>query len=108
MARFYLPKTEGQQDGIHVGQDEENASRLQRPMMFGGGSIDLRPGGIAFGLVGYDFYHVGPGDYVDLPDTVPTKTIKAMAPHLLTKTEAIAKGIAAEDGSLVAKAIKKS
>lgn len=107
MARFFLPKTEGAQDGIHKGQDEDNASLLQRPPMFGGGTIELKPGGIAFGLVGYDFYHIGPGEYVDLPDMVPTKTIKALAPHLLTKAEAIVKGLANEDGSPVVKAPKK-
>lgn len=108
MARFYLQKLDGEQGGIQTGQDEEYANRLQRPPMFGGGSVELKVGGIAFGLVGHDFYHIGPGEYVDLPDSVPTKVIKSLAPHLLTKAEAVAKGIAAEDGSLVVKAAKKS
>ena len=109
--RWYLPlKSEKANDkaaggeiggGMSAGQDPDHADVIKVPALFGGGTIPLKKGGIAFGLVDHAFYHVGPGEYVDLPDSVPTKSIRLMAPQLLSKTEGVAAGLVNEDGSLV-------
>lgn len=108
--RWYLPlKSEKVDDkkaggeiggGMESGQDPDHAQHVKRPPMFGGGLMPLKPGGIAFGLVGHDFYHVGPGEYVDLPDSVPVWSIRNMAPQLLSKSEAFKAGLCHEDGTL--------
>lgn len=108
--RWYLPlKCERVNDkaaggeiggGMEQGQDPDRPALLKIPPMFGGGTIPLKKGGIAFGLVGHQFYHVGPGEYVDLPDSVPSKSIRLMAPQLMTKDQGVAAGFVNEDGSL--------
>lgn len=111
MARFYhgsmpmqLDKKAGGEigGGIEVGPDPDHPDRLPRPPMFGGGTVPLKKGGLAFSLVGHGFWHIGPGEYVDLPDSVSVAIVKNMAPQLMTKAEAVAAGIAYEDGSLKA------
>lgn len=117
MARWYVPlKSEMRDDkaaggsiggGMAVGQDPDHPNQVKRPPMFGGGYVDLKPGGIAFGFVGHDFYHVGPGEYVDLPDSIPVKSIRLMAPQLMNKEQAIKAGLCNEDGSLKQQASKQ-
>jgi hypothetical protein len=113
MARYYHGNMPKQFDkkaggeiggGIEVGPNSDYPDMLPRPPMFGGGMVPLKVGGLAFSLVGHGWWHIGPGEYVDLPDTVATAIIKNMAPQLLTKAEAVKAGIANEDGSLKASA----
>lgn len=94
--------------GIHVGQDPDYPHELVLPPMWGGGidpmtrkakTIPLKKGGVAFGVNGYQFYHAGPGEYFDIPDEVPVKTVKELAPQILTKNEAFAAGLCNDDGS---------
>ncbi len=109
MARFYHGKMAKQDDkkaggeiggGIEIGPNSDYPDMLPRPPMFGGGMVPLKVGGLAFSLVGHGWWHIGPGEYVDLPDSVDSKVIKNMAPQLLSKAEAVIAGIANEDGSL--------
>lgn len=109
MARFYHGGMPQQFDkkmggfiggGIEVGPNPDFPDMLPRPPMFGGGMVPLKVGGLAFSLVGHGFWHIGPGEYVDLPDNVSNAIVKNMAPQLLTKAEAVRAGIANEDGSL--------
>lgn len=109
MARFYHGGMEKQFNkkiggdiggGIEVGPNPDFPDMLPRPPMFGGGMIPLKKGGLAFSLVSHGFWHIGPGEYVDLPDSVSVAIVKNMAPQLLTKAEAVSVGIAYEDGSL--------
>lgn len=111
--RWYMPlnsemaidKSAGGEIGgtLQAGQNIDRPDVLKVPPMFGGGTIPLKKGGIAFGLVGHQFYHVGPGEYVDLPDTVPDRSIRGMAPQLMTKEQGIRAGFVNDDGTLVAK-----
>lgn len=96
--------------GMQAGQDPERVDALEIPPAFGGGrdasgrpkAVPLKKGGIAFGLIGHGFHHVGPGEYVDLSDDVPIATVRAAAPQLMTKAEALAIGLCNEDGSVKA------
>lgn len=118
MARWYLgTKNEQKEDkavggciggGMERGQDPEFPNAIKKPPMFGGGMVPLKKGGVAFGFVGKGFYHVGPGEYVDLPDDIPVKSIRLMAPQLLNKEQAVEAGICHEDGSLKSPARQQS
>ncbi len=118
MARWYLPlKSELKEEkslggavggGMERGQDIDHPNVVKIPPMFGGGTVELKPGGIAFGFVDYGFYHTGPGEYVDIPDQIPVKCIRLMAPQLLNKEQAIKAGLCHEDGSLKASPRAKS
>lgn len=111
MARWYLGmKNEAREDktiggviggGMERGQDIDRPNVVLIPPLFGGGSVPLKKGGVAFGLVGKGFYHVGPGEYVDIPDDVPPRSVRLMAPQLLNKDQAMEAGICNEDGSLI-------
>ena len=54
---------------------------------------DWEPGSITLGLQGVGFFVVPPGGHVDIDNSVSEKTVKAMAPHLLTEAEAMARGL---------------
>jgi len=54
---------------------------------------DWEPGSITLGLPGVGFFIVPPGGHVDIDNSIPEKTVKAMAPHLLTEAEAMARGL---------------
>lgn len=54
---------------------------------------EWEPGSITLGLPGVGFFVVPPGGHVDIDNSVSEKTIKAMAPHLLTESEAMARGL---------------
>lgn len=54
---------------------------------------DWEPGSITLGLPGVGFFVVPPGGHVDIDNSVPEKTVKAMAPHLLTEAEAMSRGL---------------
>jgi hypothetical protein len=96
--------------GMQAGQDPERADMVEIPLMFGGGkaadgkmkAVPLKKNGIAFGFLGHGFWHIGPGEYVDLSDDIPIATVRAAAPQLLTKAEALAAGLCNEDGSVKA------
>lgn len=108
--RWYLPlRSEKANDkasggeiggGMTAGQDPDRPDVIKVPSMFGGGTLPIKKGGIAFGLVDHAFYHVGPGEYVDLPDSVPSKSIRLMVPQLWNKEQAISGGLCNEDGSI--------
>jgi hypothetical protein len=93
--------------GMLAGQDPERADMVEIPPAFGGGrdksgkmkAVPLKKNGIAFGLLDHGFFHIGPGEYVDLSDNVPIATVRAAAPQLMTKAEALAAGICNDDGS---------
>jgi hypothetical protein len=112
MARFYYAGMEPREDkniggvvggGIERGPDPDRPNILPVPFMWRsmyGASVPLKKGGIAAGFVGWGWFHIGPGEYVDLPDSIPTRTVKTKCPQLLTKEEAMEIGMANEDGSL--------
>lgn len=108
--RFYhfpVPKKKSDRDietggGIEAGPDRDKPDFIPIPRMFGGGEIPLKKGGIAFGFVGHGFWHVGPNEFVDLPDSLSNETVRNKAPQLITKAEAIRAGLVNEDGSMKA------
>lgn len=89
--------------GMERGNDPDRPAILKTPPRFGHGEVPLKKGGIAFGFVGHGFWHIGPGEYVDIPDEIPSRAVKNMAPQLFTKEEAMAAGLCHEDGSPVRK-----
>lgn len=122
MARYYLPaqvapmaetKEGWKGGGMASGPDPDQPKRVPIPPMFSsrptmqnpGAALrthwDLKPGGIVVSFVGHGAHHVGPGESIDLSDEIPTAVVLAHAPQLLTKEQAIERGIANEDGSIV-------
>jgi len=112
MARYFYPGSEKKFvkevggdmfGGMEKGNDPDRHAIVVTPALYGRGEQPLKSNGIAFGFVGHGFWHIAPGDYVDLPDSIPRGTVKNMAPQLLDKDEALAAGICHEDGTLVKK-----
>ncbi len=54
---------------------------------------DWEAGSITLGIHGVGFFVVPPGGYVDIDPSISEKTVKSLAPHLLTEVEAMARGL---------------
>lgn len=83
-----------------VGNHPLDETKVVVPPLFGGGSQPLKPNAVCISAVGWGFHQVAEGEYVDIDETrVPVKSVKLMAPQLLTKDEAVKAGICYGDGS---------
>ncbi len=87
--------------GIDKGQNPDHPTMLVRPPLHGGGTVPLKKGGVTLSLAGAGWWHIGPGEYVDLPESVAVKAVKNACPQLLTKGEAVEAGLCNDDGSPV-------
>jgi len=106
VARFFCDTSRGQYDSkrgliggaIEAGPNPDRPGFLHRPPLFGGGEVPLKQGGVTLSIVGVGWWHIGAGEYVDLPEGIPVATVKDLCPQLLTLAEAVTAGLAYEDG----------